>query len=192
MAMMQNKPKKELKISKRGTNDLKKVMIYGNDGTGKSTFAEKYCKDNHLKPIVIDIDDTNYTNLDIVELDYGTDLSTYKEIKDFCESIKDYDYDTIIIDGVTSLLENLVSNAKGMAKYSDRAGRWNGILRSLLKTKKHLIFIGQADMEVIYTVDAQSPKAVIKVNSMVNEKYYCYIDKNGNYQVETKKYRVKK
>lgn len=192
MAMMQNKPKKQLKISKRGTNDLKKVMIYGNDGTGKSTFAEQYCKDNHLKPVVIDIDDTNYTNLDIVELDYGTDLSTYKEIKEFCESIKDYEYDTIIIDGVTSLLENLVSNAKGMAKYSDRASRWNGILRSLLKTKKHLIFIGQADMEVIYTVDAQSPKAVIKVNSMVNEKYYCYIDKNGNYKVETKKYRVKK
>ena len=48
-----------LKFKVRGKSDKKKVMIYGNDGTGKSTFAEEYCKQNNLKPIVIDVDDTN-------------------------------------------------------------------------------------------------------------------------------------
>ena len=45
-------------------------------------------------------------------------------------------------------------------------------------------------MEVIYTTDAQSSKAVIKVNSLCNEKYRCYIDEKGNYTYEVKKFRT--
>ena len=54
---------------------------------------------------------------------------------------------------------------------------------------KNIIWIGQADMEVIYNDDHQSNKQVIKINSIVNEKYHTYIDKQGQYQVETMKYR---
>ena len=119
----------------------------------------------------------------------GNDVKTYNNIKQAIEEIAKSDYDTIILVGVTSLLEMLVSKAKGMAQYSDRSKRWNDILRSLLASKKNLIFIGQIDMELIYTPDAQSSKAVIKVNSMVNEKYLTYIDDKGNYCHEVKKYR---
>ena len=169
-----------LKFKQRGTNDLKKVMIYGNDGTGKSTFAETYCHENNLHPIVIDIDDTNYTNLPILDLDFGTDIKTYQNIKNaIAEISKSGDFDTIIIDGVTSLLEMLVSKAKGLKKYSDRAERFQDLLRALLSSGKHLIFIGQADMEVIYNEEFQSSKMVIKVNSLVNEKYLCYKKKDG-------------
>lgn len=169
-----------LKFKQRGTNDLKKVMIYGNDGTGKSTFAETYCHENNLHPIVIDIDDTNYTNLPILDLDFGTDIKTYQNIKNaIAEISKSGDFDTIIIDGVTSLLEMLVSKAKGLKKYSDRAERFQDLLRALLSSGKHLIFIGQADMEVIYNEEFQSSKMVIKVNSLVNEKYLCYKKKEG-------------
>lgn len=170
---------------------LKKVMIYGLDGSGKSTFAENYCRQHNLNAVVLDIDDTNYTGIPSVELDFSTDLKTYKSIKDTIKELGEMDeFDTIILDGVTSLLELLVSNAKGMASYSDRSKRWNSILRTLLASKKNLIFIGQIDMEVIYTADAQSSKAVIKVNSLCNEKYYCYIDKQGNYLQEVKKLRT--
>lgn len=180
-----------LKIRNRAKEpSLKKVLIYGLDGSGKSTFAEEFCKENHLNPVVIDIDDTNYTNLDILDLDLGSDVKTYNNIKHAIEEIAKSDYDTIILDGVTSLLEMLVSKAKGMAQYSDRSKRWNDILRALLASKKNLIFIGQIDMELIYTPDAQSSKAVIKVNSMVNEKYLTYIDDKGNYCHEVKKYRA--
>ena len=160
------------------------------DGSGKSTFAEQYCKENGLNPICIDIDDTNYTNVPIVEINLTTDLTTYNSIKETIKEIAKSEYDTIILDGVTSLLELLTSKAKGMAAYSDRSKRWNDILRALLISKKNLIFVGQIDMELIFTPDAQSSKAVIKVNSMVNEKYYTYIDDKGQYLHTVKKFRT--
>ena len=180
-----------LVFKKRGKSDLKKVMIYGNDGTGKSTFAETYCRNKGLHPICIDIDDTNYTDVPIVELDLSSDVNIYRYVKDTILKIKGTDeFDTIIIDGVTSLLEGLVSKAKGLKKYSDRAERMQEILRLLQSSGKHLIFIGQADMEVIFSEEYQSNKMVIKINSIVNEKYHCYIDDKGRYKVETLKYRV--
>ena len=170
---------------------LKKVLIYGMDGSGKSTFAEQYCRQHGLNPVCIDIDDTNYTNVPIVEVNLTTDLTTYNTVKSVIQDVgKSKEFDTIILDGVTSLLELLTSKAKGMAAYSDRSKRWNDILRALLVSKKNIIFVGQIDMELIFTPDAQSSKAVIKVNSMVNEKYYTYIDEKGNYCHDTKKFRT--
>ena len=170
---------------------LKKVLVYGMDGSGKSTFAEQYCNEHGLKPVCIDIDDTNYTNVPIVEVNLTTDLTTYNTVKNVIQEItKSKEFDTIILDGVTSLLELLTSKAKGMAAYSDRSKRWNDILRSLLVSGKNIIFVGQIDMELIYTPDAQSSKAVIKVNSMVNEKYYTYIDEKGQYCHDVKKFRT--
>lgn len=171
--------------------NLKKVLIYGMDGSGKSTFAEQYCKEHNLKPVCIDIDDTNYTNVPIVEINLTTDLTTYNSIKETIKDItKSKEFDTIILDGVTSLLELLTSKAKGMAAYSDRSKRWNDILRNLVSSKKNLIFIGQIDMKLVFNDDSQSSKAVIKVNSMVNEKYYTYIDDKGQYLHTVKKFRT--
>ena len=77
-----------------------------------------------------------------------------------------------------------------MAAYSDRSKRWNDILRNLVSSKKNLIFIGQIDMKLVFNEDSQSSKAVIKVNSMVNEKYYTYIDDKGQYLHDIKKFRT--
>jgi len=180
-----------LKLKNRSENPRKKVLIYGLDGTGKSTFAETYCKENGLNPIVIDIDDTNFTGLDILDLRFANDMQTYTIVKNTIKEIgKTPEYDTIILDGVSSLLEMLTSKAKGMAAYSDRSKRWNDILFELENTHKNLIFIGQIDLEMLFNEDYQPSKAVIKVNSLVNEKYRCYIDDKGNYTYETKKFRT--
>jgi adenosyl cobinamide kinase/adenosyl cobinamide phosphate guanylyltransferase len=179
-----------LTFKTRGANDKKKVLIYGNDGTGKSSYAETYCKTNDLKPVCIDIDDTNYTSIPLVEIDTRTDLTTFNSICEVIDLItNDERFDTIIVDGVTSLIEMLVSKANGLKKYSDRSERFTKILRKLQMSGKHIIWIGQADMKVIYSEDHQSNKIVIKINSIVNEKYHCYIAKNGKYEVETEKYR---
>ena len=180
-----------LRLKNRSENPRKKVLIYGLDGTGKSTFAETYCKENGLSPIVIDIDDTNFTGLDILDLRFANDMQTYTVVKNTIKEIgKTPEYDTIILDGVSSLLEMLTSKAKGMAAYSDRGKRWNDILFELENTHKNLIFIGQIDLEMLFNDDYQPSKAVIKVNSLVNEKYRCYIDDKGNYTYETKKFRT--
>ena len=47
-------------------NNLITALFYGDDGTGKSTAVEKYCKENGLNALVFDLDNTNYTNMDIV------------------------------------------------------------------------------------------------------------------------------
>ena len=180
-----------LKFKKRGSNDLKKVMVYGQDGSGKSTFAAEYCHENNLHPVVIDIDDTNYTDLPILDLNFRNDLMTFNEIQKVIDEVsKSSEFDTIILDGVTSLLEMLVSNARGLAKYSDRAMRFQKILQALLSSGKHLIFIGQIDMQVIFNEEMQSSKMVIKVNSIVNEKYLCEVDEKGNYTHKVIKFRT--
>ena len=179
-----------LTFKTRGANDKKKVLIYGHDGTGKSTYAETYCKDNDLKAVCIDVDDTNYTSIPLVEIDTRTDITTFNSICQVIELItEDERFDTIIVDGVTSLIEMLVSKASGLKKYSDRSERFTKILRLLQSSGKNIIWIGQADMRVIYNDDHQSNKIVIKINSIVNEKYHCYIAKNGKYEVETEKIR---
>lgn len=179
-----------LKFKQRGVNDVRKVLVYGADGSGKSTFAENYCKEHDLSAAVIDIDDTNYTNLPIVDLDLSSDMIAFRGIiKTIKEISKTSAFDTIILDGVTSLLEILTSKAKGIKRYSDRAERFSAILNELLSSGKNLIFIGQIDMTVIHNEEFQSPKPVVKINSIVNEKYLCKREKN-NYTHEVEKYRV--
>lgn len=179
-----------LKFKQRGINDVRKVLVYGADGSGKSTFAENYCKEHDLSAVVIDIDDTNYTNLPIVDLDLSSDMIAFRGIiKTIKEISKTSAFDTIILDGVTSLLEILTSKAKGIKRYSDRAERFSAILNELLSSGKNLIFIGQIDMTVIHNEEFQSPKPVVKINSIVNEKYLCKREKN-NYTHEVEKYRV--
>ena len=64
------------------------------------------------------------------------------------------------------------------------------IFRELNNSGLHVIFIGQADMEVIVNEDNAKPnKLILKVNSMVNEKYLC--QKIGNtFNVEVMKKRT--
>ena len=173
-------------------NTLKKVLIYGYDGTGKSTFAEKYCKDNRLKPVVIDVDDTNFTSLPIVTLrGCNNSIQTTRKMMEIIKDVSnDADFDTIIIDGVSSLFELLVGNGKGLSKYSERSENGMRIFRELNNSGLHVIFIGQADMEVIVNEDNAKPnKLILKVNSMVNEKYLC--QKIGNtFNVEVMKKRT--
>ena len=164
MALNKPAPVGELSFKNRGASDKKKVLIYGNDGTGKSTYAEKYCKENGLNAVCIDIDDTNYTNIPLVEIDTRTDLTTFNSICKVIELITvDERFDTIIVDGVTSLIEMLVSKANGLKKYSDRSERFTQILRRIQSSGMNIIWIGQADMKVIYNDEHQSNKIVIKI-----------------------------
>jgi RecA/RadA recombinase len=183
-----------LEFKKRNAeNTLKKVLIYGYDGTGKSTFAAQYCKENNLNPVCIDVDDTNFTNVPLITLeDCNNSIRVTKKVVEIiCDvAANNNDYDTIIIDGISSLFELLVGQGKGLSKYSERAANGSKIFRKLQQSNLNIIFIGQADMKVIINEDNAKPnKLILKVNSMVNEKYLCTcID--GKYEVETEKCRT--
>lgn len=177
------------RLKRRGIDDAKKILVYGNDGTGKSTFAAEYCKEHGLNPIVIDVDDTNYTDCDILDLTFTNDIKTFNAIKEAIQHIGKSDYDTIILDGVSSLIEMLVSKDPGIKKYEVRNDRFKQILKAIRTSGKHIIFIGQADLKVVCNEDFQSNKLIIKVNSIVNEKYHCFIDDDGKYSYEVEKFR---
>ena len=172
----------------RETKELpKKILIYGMDGTGKSTFAAEYCKKNHLKPICLDVDYTNLTDVPCIKFERGNSLKVEKQVLTFIKDVKESDdYDTIIIDGISSLLLLLVSNNKGLAKYGDRTNSLNKILNELARSRLNFILVGQIDM----AINEESSSAVVNINSIVNEKYLCTYDEGlKKYDQEVKKYR---
>ena len=174
-----------LKIKKRRTIP-KKVLIYGLDGSGKSTFAEMYCKQNNLNPICLDVDDTNFTSVPLVEFDRSSHIKVKEQVLSFIKEVQNSEYDTIILDGVSSLLNLLVSNGKGINKYGDRTVALNKIINELARSKLNFILVGQIDLE---TAKDDVSVAVVNVNSIVNEKYYCYRDAKGDFKQDVKKFR---
>ena len=176
-------------FKKRGSMNKKKVLIYGADGSGKSTFAETYCNKHGLNPVVLDIEDTNYTDLPMLsEFDLSTDKKAYLFMKQVLNEIEEMDFDTIIIDGVDSLIESFISSAAGLKCYADRSKTFIRFIKDCLKTGKNLIFIGQSPVDLDYYkgTDTKPNSCIVKLNAMVNEKYRI----GDKYKAETVKYRV--
>ncbi|MBQ7927755.1 MAG: AAA family ATPase [Methanobrevibacter sp.] len=165
-----------LVFKKRGQNDLKKVLVLGNDGSGKSTFAEKYCQENNLNAVVLDIEDTNYTDLpSLTEFDLSNDKAAYRYLKKVLSEIEQMEeVTTIIIDGIDTIIESFVSEANGLKAYSDRSKTFFKFIKDCLKTKKNLIFIGQSPVDLDWYKGDENPnKCIIRINAIVNEKYRC-------------------
>ena len=164
---------------RREGNVPKRVLIYGEPGAGKSSFCEKYCRENNLKEIVIDFDSTNFTKSPVVDIDMSSDLRAYKGIKEVISEVKDsIEYDTIVFDGVGTMLDLLVSSAKGMRRFADRSDRFNAILKDLLSSDLSVIFIGQWDLSLDSYQDTTPNKSIIRINSLVNWTYSCKRDGN--------------
>lgn len=165
-----------LVFKKRGTGDLKKVLVLGDDGSGKSTFAEEYCKENSLNAVVLDIENTNYTDLLMVnEFDLSSDKKAYRCLKMVLSEIEKMDdTDTIIIDGIDEVIESFISDAKGLKAFSDRSKTFSKFIKDCMKTNKNLIFIGQSPVDLDWYKGDENPnKCIIKINAIVNEKYRC-------------------
>ena len=179
-----------INFTTRGANNKRKVLIYGQDGSGKSTYAEKYCQEHGLNPVVLDLEDTNYTSLPMLsEFDMSTDVKAYRFMKQVLDQIKESEYDTIIIDGVDSLIEAFISNANGLKCYADRSKTFIRFIKDCQSTGKNLIFVGQSPVDLDYYNGDTKPNAcIVKLNAMVNEKYRL----GPKFQVETVKYRVYK
>ncbi len=193
MALKSNRPSQNGKLifKKRDAQNKKKVLIYGQDGSGKSTYAKKYCEENGLNPVVLDIEDTNYTDLPMLnEFDLSTDVKAYRFMNQVLTEIEETDFDTIIIDGVDSLIESFISNANGLKCYADRSKTFLRFIKDCLKTDKNLIFVGQSPVDLDYYkgTDNKPNACIVKLNAMVNEKYRI----GDKYKVETVKYRVYK
>lgn len=168
-----------------------KILIYGQDGTGKTYTAVKYCRDHQLKPVLIDVEDTCHEDVPVVDIKQNNHLTITKGIVDTIKEIESStEYDTLILDGVSTLLEELVSSDYGWKAYKARNDNFGQILKALRKTGINIIFIGQEDMRVIVSDEYTSNKIIIKINAMVNKKFYCSRDvHSGSFRVNIEKDR---
>ena len=165
-----------MNIKKRtNTKNLETILIIGADGTFKSNFAAKYCEKKGLNPIVLDFDRTNYSNLDIVdEFDLSNDRKSFKGINTVLDEITKLEYDTIIMDGITTLIESFIGSSQGMAAYSSRSKLFYKLIHKLQGMNKNLIFIGQEDADLDFYKENESPsKVIIRLNAICNRKFRC-------------------
>lgn len=173
-------------VKRKDNNNAKKVLIVGEDKSGKSTFAEEYCKKNNLKAVVLDFLDTNYTEMDLVtDIPQDNSMKLFRFMKKFIKEFEDSEYSALIIDGIDTLSDGLISDGKGLSKYSDRGVAFNKIIRLLKKTNKSIIFIGQTNFDMDFYHNEETPnRPVILTNAFVNEKFRCK-RVNESFNVET-------
>lgn len=179
--------------SKDGKNERAKILIKGIPKSGKSTFAEKLCRERKYNACVIDIDDTNRTGQyrllvnDNIPSRYDYADKVYRNIIKAIDMIvdnKEPKFNCIILDGCTLLQSECAGDEKGFEKHNLKSDRLTRIIRKLRDTDCHLIFIGQPDLEWQLDEDGntKSNKFVQDITSLVNEVYECKVsmDSEGN------------
>lgn len=176
-----------MNIKKRSDGkNLETILIIGADGTFKSNFAAKYCEKKGLNAIVLDFDRTNFSNLDIVDdFDLSNDRKSFKGINTVLDEINKLEYDTIILDGITTVIESFIGSASGMAAYSSRSKLFYKLIHKLQGMNKNLIFIGQEDADLDFYKENESPsKVIIRLNAICNRKFKCSKLGANKFQVE--------
>lgn len=170
-----------------------RVHVCGLTGHGKSTFAEEYCKQVGLNPIVIDIDDTNYStpaNPDVYFI--GNDRQVFEKICKLIDEINRTDYNTIIYDGFDSSMEKITPKMKERNPFwhlNVRKQRCEIIMNKLLNSGKHLIFIGQLDSKIVDNPEEKPSYPIKTMNNCVNVSYFCYVNKDGEFLYDIMKNR---
>lgn len=173
-----------------------RIHVCGLTGHGKSTFAEEYCRQAGLNPIVIDIDDTNYATPANPDIDFtGSDRQIFTKICDLIDEIIPTDFDTIIYDGYDSSMEKITPKQKERNPFwhlTVRKQRCETIMNKLLHSGKHLIFIGQLDSKIVDDPENRPSYPVKAMNNCVNVSYFCHVTKKGEFVYDIMKNRFGK
>ena len=192
-----------MSLSFKDRNDPSKnkirVHVCGLTGHGKSSFAEEYCKQAGLKPIVLDVDDTNYTSVPNPDVSFtGDSKKVFDKIENTLKEIiklPNSECDTIIFDGWDSCMEKITPKPKSHNPYwhfGIRKQRCDAIMLLLLDSGKHIIFIGQLDSKISDDPE-NKPSAPVKVmNNCVNVSYFCYVTEKGEFCYDIVKNRFGK
>ena len=174
-------------VLKNRQNVPRKVLFYGKDGTGKSTQACNYCRAKGLKAIVVDVDETNFTACDVIDVDLSNPLKAYTNMLEVIEDVKNSEYDTLIIDGIGSWIQYMTPKKDPFM--ATRNARFNEVMKELRNSKLNVILVAQVDFYIEDPgKDEKNNKMVVYLNGWVNEKYYCSKEK-GNYKCIAEKKR---
>ena len=169
----------------------RKVLFYGKDGTGKSTRAAQYCQVKGLNPVCVDVDETNFTDVPIVDVDLSNPLKAFQGLLDVIDDVKESEYDTLIIDGISSWISYMTPKKDPFMAM--RNSRFNEVMKELRNSKLNVILIGQVDLYIEDPgKEEKNNKMMVYLNGWVNEKYYCSKDGKNFNCIAEKKREVKK
>lgn len=161
-----------LKLKNR--NDIpRKVLFYGKDGSGKSTQAARYVKAKRLKAVCVDVDETNFTDMPIVDIDLSNPLKAYTNMLEVIEEVKNSkEFNTLVIDGITSWIQYITPKKDPFM--ANRNSRFNEVMKELRNSRLNVILIGQIDLYIEDPgKEEKNNKMSVYINGWVNEKYYC-------------------
>lgn len=172
-------------------DNLKTVMVHGETGSGKSTYVQQYCEENNLKPVCIDLANTNRTGVPRVKVELDNHIRAFRSINKVIQEVSTSgEFDTVIIDGYTRLEYDFEGTGNGMLKWAERAKCFKDLEKALRDSKVNWIITGQPDLRAREQTDEsnESKKYIISINELVNEQYHC--TREGNrYFVECEKNR---
>ena len=178
-------------------NRVDKVLIYGNPGTGKTTSAWKYCQRKEYNPIVFDNNDTNFTDMPNLDVDFKKNhLSILQNMTRFIPHLKQAGYDTIVFEDIGNLFELLTppsTQKNQLLAYKARSDNIKKLIGCLDKSGCNMIFIGQSDMIIADKVNKNDTenysKPVVLINALVNFAYYTYKPDENTFEWTCTKYR---
>lgn len=164
------------------------MMVYGNGGVGKTTFAS-----TAPKPLLVDCENgSKYFGLRGIEMDV-VKIQDWMDIEGLTEVAKSGDYETIIIDPIGELMEKLkrFMISKGdkknvMADGSPTMAGWGWLkdrMRSALKTLRdtgvNLLIVAHVEEKDVEGTLVKRPKIMTKLS----EELIAFVDIVGYMEV---------
>ena len=168
-----------MKITNTGDSSIKPsivMMVYGNGGTGKTTFAS-----TAPNPIMADCENgAKYLGLRGIKMDVAN-IEKWQDMSEFLEVVKGDKYDTIVIDPLGELMEKLKKFmiASGDSKNVQKDGSmtlsgWGNMkkyfkdyLKILRDSGKHVILIAHIEEKEDEGRMIKRPKIETKIASEI-------------------------
>lgn len=166
------------------------MLVYGNGGVGKSTFAS-----TAPKPLLVDCENgSKYFGLRGIKMDIAH-ISTWSDMQGIFDVAKSGEYETIVIDPIGELMEKLknfmVAKADRKLVQSDGSpsmAGW-GWLKDTMRSTLKIIRDSGVNLLIVAHVDEKDVEGTLvkrpKIMTKISEELIAFVDVVGYMQAVT-------
>jgi len=149
------------------------MLVYGQGGVGKTTFAS-----TSPKPIIADCENgSKYFGLRGIKVDVAT-IDTWADIGEFYKAVKESEYETIIVDPIGELMEKLkihLVNTKEkkwvqydgsltMSGWGEMKEKMRNFVKTIKTLNKHMILVAHVEEKEDEGKMIKRPKIMTKMS----------------------------